>query len=775
MTRQSRASSSGSDIHGLALHVGAERGTQRLVGDEIDWPAEEVLQVELHAEVGLRRGRPVEANEDVDVAPASHQVHEGRRRRERIRRPGGAKTVLSFPVRPRRGGTARLYGRSQCDAGTTGNGGITWLALPSGRTLPGPSGWESSRHRNIYTHSHRRWEQPLAITRVQVEGGFLDGLDLAIDPGMTVLIGGRGTGKTSLIELIRFCLNAGALTGEAAERGRSHAQAILQDGLVTVTVSTARGEIAVSRAAKDESPRAESPIVPPLVLAQNEIEAVGAQSQGRIALLDRFRPDAGDHRSHTVGLVARLRAETSELSLLGGEASALVEQAATLAETPSALLEAARRQSESLRRAAATATDRKELSDLQQVSERLSVQFSALQANAAAFSTYSATVDGVLARVPTVQWPPSAGDDSALSNIRKHLDGLVRGLRLALGELSAAGAELATLLDQKRTEGAQVGEHSRTLRRRLDELDQGLGMIAREVGVLREQQGQLTAIRNALDEKRKQMDNVSRGRDDTYRRLDRTLDLQFDSRQSVARRLNNALGQDIRASVTRSADVSAYVNAIIANLVGSGLHYNTLAPRVASRMSPLELVTAVENGDADTLADVAEISKDRASAMIAHLGSSNTADIISAPIGDGVTLELLDGTDYKSTVDLSIGQRCTVVLSILLQAHLPILIVDQPEDHLDNSFVTNTLVETLRSRRPDDQMIFASHNANIPVLGEANRIVLVGSDGRRAFVRHEGELDAEESVRAVTSVMEGGLEAFRRRAEFYARVFPSIS
>ena len=50
----------------------------------------------------------------------------------------------------------------------------------------------------------------------------------------------------------------------------------------------------------------------------------------------------------------------------------------------------------------------------------------------------------------------------------------------------------------------------------------------------------------------------------------------------------------------------------------------------------------------------------------------------------------------------------------------------------------------------------------------------MGSDGRRAFVLHEGKLDEEESVRAVTSVMEGGLEAFQRRAEFYSRVFPGI-
>ena len=614
----------------------------------------------------------------------------------------------------------------------------------------------------------------MAITRLQVEGGFLDGLDIPIAPGMTVIIGGRGTGKTSLIELIRFCLDVGALTTEAAERGRSHAQAVLQDGLVTVTIEAATGPIRVSRAAKDDSPRTEFQGASPLVLAQNEIEAVGAQAQGRIALLDRFRPDAGDHRSHTLGLISQLRAETSELRLLVGEAAALKEQAAALAETPSALVEAARRQDDALHRAEATASEREELSSLQEVGERLSLQLSALHSSGTALTNYAGMVEGALARTPTVQWPPGAGDDSALSTIRKHLGEVASALRHALVELSSSSSELATLLNQKRMENTQVEERSRELRQRLDELDAGLGAIAREVGALREKQGQLAAIESTYDAKTKQVDDLGRRRAETYRLVDRALDLQFEARQSVAQQINQALGPSIRASVTRSADVGAYVNAIIANLVGSGLHYNTLAPRVASRMSPLELVTVVEEGDASTLAEVAEISQERAAAMIAQLRTNDTAQIVSAPIGDGVTLELLDGTEYKPTEDLSIGQRCTVVLSVLLQAHLRTLIVDQPEDHLDNSFVTNTLVDTLRNRQPDDQMIFASHNANIPVLGEADRVVLMGSDGRRAFVLHHGELDEEASVRAVTSVMEGGLEAFQRRAEFYGRVFPGI-
>ena len=152
-----------------------------------------------------------------------------------------------------------------------------------------------------------------------------------------------------------------------------------------------------------------------------------------------------------------------------------------------------------------------------------------------------------------------AGDDSALSNIRKHLGEVVAALRHALVELSSGSSELATLQDQKRTESAKIEEHSRALRRRLEELDDGLGAIAREVGALREKQGQLAAIQNTHDEKIKQVEDLSRRRGETYRSLDRTLDLQFQNRQLVAQQLNQELGPSIRASVTRAADVGGYV------------------------------------------------------------------------------------------------------------------------------------------------------------------------------------------------------------------------
>ena len=95
--------------------------------------------------------------------------------------------------------------------------------------------------------------------------------------------------------------------------------------------------------------------------------------------------------------------------------------------------------------------------------------------------------------------------------------------------------------------------------------------------------------------------------------------------------------------------------------------------------------------------------------------------------------------------------------------------MDQPEDHIDNAFIVDTLIASVRRRSDSGQIIFSTHNANIPVLGDANHVIQLGSDGRRGFPVLAAPLDDRRVVKAITSVMEGGAEAFQRRVRFYSQ------
>jgi ABC-type lipoprotein export system ATPase subunit/uncharacterized coiled-coil DUF342 family protein len=606
------------------------------------------------------------------------------------------------------------------------------------------------------------------IARVQVEEGFLNGLDLRFESGLNVVIGARGTGKTSLIELIRFCLDAPGFTEEANTKGRQQALSVLQGGKVTVTLVGDGDEIAVTRTRDDAAPRSSGPLPSVTVLAQNEIEAVGAKEEGRLHLIDRCRADAPDLRQKARALAATLRGQTAEIETLLRDIDKVQSQLDELSKVEPELAIALEKQEELLRSVEATQSDRDLLNQLQQASSQLAVRAAVYERSKEKVAEMKAYLGSTYQDAFSLEpWPEEAGSDDQLVTARQHLGRANELIKEADHALDAASDILTELTSANDASRIKVDERSRELRKKLSALQEGADVLTRRVNELREHAGQRQALVQYRDERRKRLDQLIAQRRAVYDELEAIRDARFNSRLEVAQRLTKQLDPPIRVRVSRASRKAALVSAVEVALRGSGLHRSTLAPLLAESLAPVELVEAIEREDANVIANAANIPVDRAGAVVAQMRGGGAADVIAAAIGDSVDLELLDGAEYKSTAELSIGQRCTVVLPILLAESADILIVDQPEDHLDNAYIAATLVPALRARKPGEQVLLSSHNANIPVLGEADRVILLDSDGRRGFERHSGRLDDPETIQAVTNVMEGGREAFRTRGESY--------
>src|ERR1700688_4899359 len=128
----------------------------------------------------------------------------------------------------------------------------------------------------------------MQILALEVEEGFFDGLNLAFSPGLNVVIGPRGSGKTSVIELIRFCFGVEPYTRQAAIDAREHALSVLgTSGRATVIADVDGERLRVSRAADDDEPRIFIQDRP-IVLSQREIESVGVDAAGRLQIIDGF-------------------------------------------------------------------------------------------------------------------------------------------------------------------------------------------------------------------------------------------------------------------------------------------------------------------------------------------------------------------------------------------------------------------------------------------------------------------------------------------------------
>lgn len=122
---------------------------------------------------------------------------------------------------------------------------------------------------------------------------------------------------------------------------------------------------------------------------------------------------------------------------------------------------------------------------------------------------------------------------------------------------------------------------------------------------------------------------------------------------------------------------------------------------------------------------------------------------------------------YIPLSNASAGQKTTAILTFLLAyGNLPLLL-DQPEDDLDNKLVYDLIVTRLKKTKSKRQIIVVTHNANIPVNGDAEYIISMDSDTDLIKTKYQGTMDDGNIRKEICDVMEGTQIAFEMRAKKY--------
>jgi len=126
--------------------------------------------------------------------------------------------------------------------------------------------------------------------------------------------------------------------------------------------------------------------------------------------------------------------------------------------------------------------------------------------------------------------------------------------------------------------------------------------------------------------------------------------------------------------------------------------------------------------------------------------------------------------EYIEFTDASAGQQATSLIHVLLNQEGPTLIIDQPEDDLDNQMVSE-IAELICKSKKNRQLIFTSHNANIVVNGDAELVACcdyrVSGDQSNGEIKHLGAIDISIIRDVITKIMEGGEKAFKLRKDRY--------
>jgi DNA repair exonuclease SbcCD ATPase subunit len=612
------------------------------------------------------------------------------------------------------------------------------------------------------------------IEALRVEGGVLDGFAQRFDRRLNVLVGGRGTGKSSVIQLIRFCLGATSYTEQGQKEAAQHALGVLGDGAVTVTITDGKQRFEVSRTAQDTESQAGESFNPPFVFSQAEIETIGLQAQSRLRLIDAFLPLQQRISAETVG-AAKIRSTTAEIRNLLAEIDDINEKTVELPKLQAQLTESKTQTAVRGQFHKEIEAHRKALAELTPMLAAARVRSESIGRAAGRLAVWAERLDATLeAKPPMEPWPAEARSTDELAELRNREKGAERQLWAGLEEIRAIAFELERKKEASGSQRAGLENRARDIRQKIEEWQKGASAIDKRISDLTQQISLLTSLVDLRKGREARVRHLTEQRSRLLAQQETERQERTVHREGVASRLNRALGPTIRVGVTPYSQHLEYISALAAALRGSGLRYKELSERIAETYSPQEIATLAEARDIATISSALGITEERSLRLCDALREQGGASLFSIRVEDDVQIELMDGTDYKGIDFLSMGQRCTAVLPIILNHTERMIVLDQPEDHLDNAFVVGTLVKAIAARE-GAQTIIATHNPNIPVLGDAAQVVHMDSDGTTCFVRAAGELTSPRIVDAITTIMEGGREAFARRAEFYAKNQPNVS
>ena len=619
------------------------------------------------------------------------------------------------------------------------------------------------------------------IEQLEISGEFLPGLKLALPPGLTCIIGPRGSGKSTLAEALRFAMKGA--TGASKSRSDLLQANLGGSGSVSLIGKTAAGiTYTIKRTYRQPAVLLSSDgrTVPDVNLDRGtflpldaysglEIEDIADEVLGekRRALLDELRGDdlsriqlsLGEHKRALQANADRIKAAQRAIRDLSERIEELGDVRARLtALGPSPETGSSLEYSRVSKQQQSNSRELRKIDNVLEVFRSLCQEVEDLKARIEDRKVFLIAEEGsanaeVLEREQSKLW-------ELLIACQEKADLFLASLEAAAERAREARSQLLPL----HTEQSARFSELRQQREADDEQYRVRAELEQRIAKLQEMESEQSAKNQELAELLEDRKSLK-----ASFLLERE---QVSSlRDSVARELQRETGAKIRIGVRRNADDLAYRTTLIEGLRGARVRNHDEILESLLQLRPEQLAQLIQADDASGLDDACSFGPDRATKIMdAFRANVDPLELEVVDIEDQVRIELNVATSaeplFKDASELSRGQKCTALLPLLLARRDSPLIIDQPEDNLDNHFIYETVVEAVRRLKRQRQMIFITHNANIPVLADADLVVVLNSDGRIGYLEKSGSVD--DCRDEIIDLLEGGKQAFELRRKRYA-------
>lgn len=634
----------------------------------------------------------------------------------------------------------------------------------------------------IRLNSHQA-ESPIGkVLRMTVTGGYLDGVRVDFSDHLNTVIGGRGTGKSTLLECLRYALDfppkgkqALKLHQEIIKENLGRAAGRLELVVVSsaqngkqYTVSRRYGEPPIVRDLDGNvSTLLPRDLLPSIdIYGQNEIYELAQDETSRVQLLDRFLPQDGDYETKNADVHRRLtenqRKLVKSLSDLD-DVKAQVDRLPKLEEQLRGFEELGIK--EKLAKTSLLARER-------EIAKSATESVQSLRDALADF--YDSLPDLAFINDEALEGLP---DVAQLIAVRTTLEGVSQGFIVHLKAMRAMLDEASGQLTAQQEAWQQaIQGHEAELERALRTLPSAAGKSGQEVGTAYQRlMGDIERIKPMkakLPTHESQGNTLKQERRNLLAELSDLRGQRIQALQRAAKRLNRRLEGKLRVEIVPEADRSPLLNFLLGCKL-EGVGEKRLAwIEEAETISPLSLAQSIQNGSADVQLDWG-VTQMVAEALT-KLQPSQLMELEALELDHRVDISLNVAHGQAEPVfrplsKLSTGQQCTAILHMLLLENADPLLMDQPEDNLDNAFIAERIVTELRDAKTSRQFLFATHNANIPVFGDAEWIgVFTAAENQGSLgLEAQGSIDVPVIRDQVASILEGGRDAFIQRKEKY--------
>lgn len=609
------------------------------------------------------------------------------------------------------------------------------------------------------------------ILSVEYEGGFLDGVHVEPSANLTCFIGGRGSGKSTALIAIRAAAAAELGTADDPDDPRR-----MPDRTLMRFVDRFGSERTAvrERGADPYDAATGAPIELKLAdLAQDEsgelARAYDTNPQPLLDYLDGFC-DLSSITNVEHSIEERLEANAEELKRTWVQKAELdrvqKERQRLVADLDAAKLS--------------------RLDEVAEWSDVLSSQSAVLRALESALAAAGALPVPAI-HIDLDDLAKTYGADLAKRPAAGAVEG-EGGIRAQVGvferDLAAARTSYATTVvaAQKRVEPTLSGWHEQLreleARRAAKEEElkaKGLHVQAGEVKRLTEHLAMVSTSLSQLTVRVREHGIALWARKKLLDELEAIRDKRFEARRATLKRITTTAnaasdGPQIHAYFRRAGQTGPWARWLSAR-------FKFRAPRVdriAAGVSPGRLAQEIWAGDLKALVvDGQPFAPDPGAVDDAWPGIATwdvRFELETWRLEDLPRLELEErpGAPRRPFNHLSAGQQRSILLSLMLFApQSDPLVLDQPEDHLDAQYLSTAVVRHLEAAKERRQVIVATHSANLTVLGDAELVVPMFSDGTHGRPEQPGAVDSSATREMVCALLEGGRDAFRRRGERY--------